>query len=180
MQASCLPRSENRSLLCPVRLGQSTQLPAMATRCASRLSNGAIFEDEQDVLLNPELQIADGEKNALGLLSACAPILLEASGECLFLLVGWQLRQQQRMADADLLAVEGFDHDGQQARSASTERPHRPAICPSSPQSARCCTSARPSRESAEALRLFHRMNVAALEVFDQLRFQRFGIGNVA
>jgi hypothetical protein len=53
----------------------------------------SILEDEQDVLLNPRLQVADGEKNALGLAVArCTPILAEASLESFFLLVERQLR----------------------------------------------------------------------------------------
>ena len=38
--------------------------------------------------------------------------LFEASGERLFLLVGGQLRQQQRMAYADLIGIERFDGSG--------------------------------------------------------------------
>ena len=68
------------------------------------------FEDEKNVRLNPELQTADGEQNALRLLTARAPILFEASGKRLVLLAGLELRQQERVADADLLAVEGI-HD---------------------------------------------------------------------
>ena len=69
------------------------------------------LEDKKDVRLNPEMQTADGEKNAFRLLTARAPILFEASGKRLFLLAGLELRQQERVADADLLAVERI-HDG--------------------------------------------------------------------
>jgi hypothetical protein len=68
------------------------------------------FEDEKNVRLNPELQTADGKENAFRLLTARAPILFEASGKRLFLLAGLELRQQERVADADLLTVEGI-HD---------------------------------------------------------------------
>jgi hypothetical protein len=70
------------------------------------------FQDEENVALNPELEIADREKDALGLLSTIAPIFFEASGESLFLLVGLEFRQQERVTDTDLLAIEGFDHNG--------------------------------------------------------------------
>ena len=54
-----------------------------------------IFEDEQNVLLNPRLQVADGEKDALGFpVGTRAPILTKTSLESFFLTVGWQLRQQ--------------------------------------------------------------------------------------
>src|ERR1700716_2307959 len=68
------------------------------------------FQDEEDVRLNPELQAADGEKNGFRLLPSRAPILFEASGKRLFLLVGLELRQQERMADADLFPVKRI-HD---------------------------------------------------------------------
>ncbi len=69
------------------------------------------FEDEEDVRLYPEMQTTHGEQDALCFLSARTPIFFEASGECLFLLGGLELRQQERVADADLFAVERI-HDG--------------------------------------------------------------------
>jgi hypothetical protein len=69
------------------------------------------FEDEKNVRLDPEMQTANGEQDAFGLLPTRAPILFEASGESLFLLRWLELRQQERMADADLLTVERI-HDG--------------------------------------------------------------------
>ena len=98
-------------------------------RCRDKLRIAFVewsqFQDEEDVALNPELEIADREKDALGLLSAVAPILFEASGECLFLLVGLELRQQQRMSDADLIAVEHFNHGGNKLSQFQTSG----AIC---------------------------------------------------
>ena len=70
------------------------------------------FEDEQDVRLDPELEIADGEQEAFWLLPSRAPILFEASGKRLFLLVRLEFGQQECVADANLLAVERFHHDG--------------------------------------------------------------------
>ncbi|WP_263415293.1 hypothetical protein [Terriglobus albidus] len=52
------------------------------------LVEGSVFEEEQDVRLNPELKIADGQKNASRLLPARAPIFFETSRERLLLLVG--------------------------------------------------------------------------------------------
>ncbi len=87
-----------------------------APRCRDKLRVALVersqFQDEEDVALNPELEIADRQQDALGLLSAIAPILFEAGPECLFLLVGQKFRQQERVTDTDLLAVEGFDHNG--------------------------------------------------------------------
>ena len=138
------------------------------------------FQDEQDVRLNPELQIADGEQDAFGLLPSRAPILFEASGERLFLLVGLELRQQERMADADLLAVEGFDHDGRKLGQLQAEPRHTAGFLP---VFAAICSmeyfGSSKLRRARKPLRFFHRVNVAALEVFNQLRLQRFGIGEV-
>lgn len=68
--------------------------PPPGTSCASRLS-----------------QTANGEQDAFGLLASRAPILLKASGKSLFLLSGLELRHQERMPDADLLAIERI-YDG--------------------------------------------------------------------
>ena len=54
------------------------------------------------LLLNPELKMADGKQDALGLLLRAAPIFPEASCKCLFLLRGLKLCQQQGVAYADL------------------------------------------------------------------------------
>ncbi len=75
------------------------------------LVEGSEFEDEKNIRLNPEMQTANGKQDMFRLLASRAPILFEASRECLFLL-GWlEFRQQQGMADADLLAVER-NHEG--------------------------------------------------------------------
>jgi hypothetical protein len=60
----------------------------------------SIFQDKQDVLLDPRLQVADRKKNAFGLtVSTRTPILAEASLESFVLFVHRQLRQQERMAE---------------------------------------------------------------------------------
>jgi hypothetical protein len=79
------------------------------------------LEDEQDVRLNPELQTADGEQDVLRLLPSGTPILFEAGGKCLFLLIGLQFRQQERIADADFLAIE-IDHDRRKFSQLQTSR----------------------------------------------------------
>jgi hypothetical protein len=93
---------------CPFRAIHATP------RCGDKLRvsfiEGRKFEDEEDVALDPELETADRKQDTLCLLPTRAPIFFEASGESLFLLTGLELRQQERMTDADLLAGEGFDH----------------------------------------------------------------------
>lgn len=125
------------------------------------------FKDEQHVRLNPELKITDGEKNAFGLLPSRAPILFEARRERLFLLAGLELCQQQRMADADLLAVKGIDHHwcklGQLQTSRDISR-----ILP------RTCGDLFDGvfwlvqiQESTEAAGFFQRVNVTPHQIFD-------------
>jgi hypothetical protein len=82
---------------------------------------GRVFEEEQDVLLDPELQVPHGKQNALGLAVArSAPVFAKASRERLFLLVGWQLRQQERMTYSNFVALEGFDRSGNQVHQLQT------------------------------------------------------------
>jgi hypothetical protein len=50
----------------------------------------SIFEEEQYVLLNPELQAPHRKQNSLRLTVArCAPVFTETGEECLLLPVGW-------------------------------------------------------------------------------------------
>jgi hypothetical protein len=82
---------------------------------------GRIFEEEQDVLLDPELQVPYGKQDALGLAVArSAPVFAETSRERLFLMVGWQLRQQERMTYSNFVAIEGFDRSGNQIHQLQT------------------------------------------------------------
>ena len=82
------------------------------------LVEGGIFEEEQDVLLNPELQAPHGKQNPLRFAVARrAPVFTETSGERLFLLVCWQLGQQESMADADFIAIKRFDRCRRRGRS---------------------------------------------------------------
>jgi hypothetical protein len=137
------------------------------------------FQDKEDVRLYPEMEATDGEKDAFGLLPARAPILFEASGERLFLLCGLELRQQERMADANLLAVESV-HDvlRQFGQAEALHHIHR-TLARLRGKLLDAVLWLIQVEKRTEALRLFQRVNVAALEVFDQLRLQRFGIGEM-
>jgi integrase/recombinase XerD len=72
----------------PCPLGAVHTTPRSRDKLCVPLVEWSEFQDEEDVALNPELEIADREQDALGILPAVAPILFEASSECLFLLVG--------------------------------------------------------------------------------------------
>ena len=94
MQRSpCLPRSSPKSsLLCPVRLGQSAQLPAAGTSCASRLLKGASFRTSRIFESIQNCRLRTGSRIRAGF-DASVIYFFEASLERLFLLVGWQFRQ---------------------------------------------------------------------------------------
>src|SRR5271154_5363415 len=104
LQASCLPRSANSNLLCPVRLEQSVQAPAMATRCASRLSKGASLRMSKMFCSIHVCRLRTGSRMRLALVAGGRPVLAEASLEAFLLLVQRQLRQQESVADANLFA----------------------------------------------------------------------------
>ncbi len=62
----------------------------------------------------------DSPPLAQRILPTRAPVLFEASGKCLLLLTVLEFRQQEGMADADLLPVEGFDHNGRKLGQLET------------------------------------------------------------
>ena len=47
-----------------------------------------LFQEQEDVMLNPLLKAANREQDAFGLGSGSVPFLAEAIGQCLFLLCG--------------------------------------------------------------------------------------------
>ena len=68
-----------------------------------------LFQEQEDVMLYPILEMANRKDDALGLPCGSAPILTETACECGFLL-GWlELRQKQGVSDADLLGIERLD-----------------------------------------------------------------------
>ena len=56
--------------------------------------------------------------------------LLIASGECFLLLFGLEFRQQERVAHADLVFGEGFDHCRGKLVQGGRGQPRTPAILP--------------------------------------------------
>jgi hypothetical protein len=69
-----------------------------------------LFQEQENVMLNPLLQMPHWKQDALGLGSGPVPLLPKAIGECLFLL-GWlQFGKQERVAYADFLGIERLDH----------------------------------------------------------------------
>ena len=116
------------------------------------LVKGRVFQDKQHVRFNPELQVADGQENPRRFCPVVV-YLFEASRKRLLLLVGGQLRQQERMAHADFVGVEGIDRCGHKVNQFQARSDERRAICPHVRRSARCCTSVPPMPKAARTPR---------------------------
>jgi hypothetical protein len=125
------------------------------------------FKDEKNVRLNPEVKAPHWKQDALRFLPARAPILFEASRESLFLL-GWlELRQQERMADADLLAVERI-YDCLRKFDQTQPRGHiHRTLARLRGNLFDAVLRLLQFEEGAEAVSFFHRMYVTTLEVFN-------------
>src|ERR1700728_615782 len=86
-----LTHVQKQELVMSCPLGAVHATPRRWHKLRIALVEGSEFEDEKNVRLNPEMQTANGEQDAFGLLSTRAPILFETGGECLFLLAGLEL-----------------------------------------------------------------------------------------
>src|SRR6185312_12384636 len=86
--ASVLPYVGKQELVMPRPLRALHATPRRWHKLCVPLVERRKFEDEQDIRLNPELEVADGEKDAFCLPLPVRPVLFEASSERLFLLVG--------------------------------------------------------------------------------------------
>ena len=73
-------------MACPLRAVGTTA--SSGNKLCVPLVERRILEDQQDVAINPELQVADGQQDTRWLGSIVVD-LFEASRERLFLLVGW-------------------------------------------------------------------------------------------
>jgi hypothetical protein len=69
----------------------------------------SLFQEQENVVLYPLLQMPNREQNPFGLGSGSIPLFAEAIGECLFLFCWLQFGEQKRMAYADLLGIERLD-----------------------------------------------------------------------
>ena len=87
-----------------MRFGQFAQLPASGISVSSFLSNDTESSAEQDVLLDPSYQVADGPQNARFFAAVPAGVKGSLKRPLLFRL--WQLRDLQRMANTDLVGQE--------------------------------------------------------------------------
>jgi len=77
-----------QQLVMPRPLGAVGATSRRGNKLRIPLVERSILEDEQDVRVNPELQVADGQQDTGRFLTAVV-YLLEAGRESLFLLVGW-------------------------------------------------------------------------------------------
>lgn len=124
---------------------------------------------------NPRLQIADGQENTSGLVFAGGVHLLETSLERGFLLNCGQLRQQQGMADADMLLIERGGGVIAQVRQLEASGDIRGCLAHLGGDLLDGEGRLLQLQKPLIALGLFHRVHVPALEVFDKLRLQLHG-----
>ena len=76
----------------PCSLGAIDTAPGDDDQMRATFHERSVFEEEQNVLLDPELQVAHGKQDALGLaIGRCTPVFAEAGQERRLLLFGWQL-----------------------------------------------------------------------------------------
>ena len=126
-----------------------------------------ILQDEQDIGVNPELQVADGQQDTRWLRCSVVVYLFEAGFERVFLLVGGQLRQQQRMAYADLIGIERIDRCGYKVGQFQPRRHEDGSLAHLRGDLLDAVLGFVQVQQGAEALRLFHRVNLGANQVLD-------------
>jgi hypothetical protein len=126
LQASVFPlTSAKEQFVVTGTLGAINATPCSGYKLRVPLVEGGQFQEQQNVVLYPLLQVPNGEQNALGLGSGSVPLFAEAIGECLLPLRRLQFGEQQGVAYADLLRVERLDHwrgKHSQSDSGSTVR----------------------------------------------------------
>ena len=61
-------------------------------------------------MLNPVLEMPDRKQDTLCLLSCTCPLLAEAFGESLLLLIGLEFGKQEGVSYADLLGIECLNY----------------------------------------------------------------------
>ncbi len=115
------------------------------------------------------MQIADRQQDTCGFGSVVVD-LFEASGERLCLLIGWQLGQQQRVAYADFIGIEGLDSSGYEVSEFQPRRPRTKAIFADVRRDLLdAVLGFVQGQQRAESLRLFHRVDFRPDKVLDQL-----------
>jgi hypothetical protein len=137
-----------------------------------------VFQHQQDIGINPEMKTADGEKNA-SWLAAVAVNLFEARRERGVLLLGGQLRQQERVAYADFIGIEGFDGSGNKIGQLQSSSDKGRIFANPRAYLLDAVLGFFQVEEGAEALRLLHRVNVLALQVLDDGHLDGPGIGEM-
>jgi len=111
--------------------------------------------------------VANGEQNAACLALVAVPIAAEASREGLFLLGGLQLGQKQRVADADFILGKCFGDGGGKLGQLDALEAIGRRFTSFGGNLLNGVFRFIEHEQGAETLRLFERVNVAALEVLD-------------
>jgi hypothetical protein len=100
------PKVSKQELVVPCALWAFDATPGNRYKLRVTLVERCIFQEHQHVRLNPETQIADRKENPGGSFRSVCVNLFEASCQPTRLHLRWQLRQQNRMADADVILIE--------------------------------------------------------------------------
>jgi hypothetical protein len=130
------------------------------------LVKGRVFQNKQHIRFNPELQVANGQQNSRGLVFSVVDFL-EASRKCLFLLVGGQLRQEQGMANADFVGIEGFDRCGHKVNQLEARGDEHGRFAYPCADLFDAVFRFSQRQKPREPFSLLHRMNFGANQVFD-------------
>ncbi len=125
-----------------------------------------IFQEQEHIRLNPEAQRANGQQHLCILLPAVVD-LFETGTQRGGLHVGWQLRQQERMADADFVAVEDFHHGGNQVNQLEAMEDIRGWFADCRRDLLDGVLRLLHIEKRLETLRLFHWVYRVALEIFN-------------
>ncbi len=138
-----------------------------------------LCEQEHKAVLDKVMEMLHGKQDALLLVAASSPFLAEALLQRLFLLCGLQLRKQECMTHTDGFGIEGLDHRLDQLGEPEPLRSVAGCFADLGRNLLDTVARLLQIEQSAEALRLLQRVDISALQVFDQLGLQRFGIGKV-
>jgi len=126
-----------------------------------------LFEQQQDVVFYPVVQVSHGKQNAFGFSCRPTPILAEAVGEGLLLLCWLQLRQQQSVSDADLLGIERLYRLRHKLREPDARGDIGRVLADLRRDLLNAVLRLLQLKQGIEPLRLFQRVNVPALKIFD-------------
>ena len=148
-------------------LGAIDAIPGGGNKLRVPLVERRLFQEQENILLNPLLQVPNRKQDALGLGSGSAPLLAETIGERLFLLRGLQFGEQKGVAHADFLGIERIHHRRGKFRQSNSGGAIRRRFPNFRRDLLNAVLRVFQVEQGLETLRLLQRVNVAALQVFN-------------